>query len=336
MEARSQPSRRLRIGVAVAIGLALFGLYLLYVGMHPGAGAGDFGFPLRAARLLLRGRDPYVEMVPGVPGAAGAFLYPLPAALVAIPFAGLSDTVAGASFVAVSAGLLAYGLSAAGWWRLLALMSPAFLLAFSVANWPPLLMASAVLPGMGWLAAAKPNIGIVAFAYRPRWSSVIGGIAIVLVSFVVIPRWPIEWLSHVAKQEIPHASTFAWPLGVVGFAGLLRWRTPEGRALVAFTLIPVSAFPYDHLMLWLIPRTFREALLLTWTAWLTVPAILGFNADASRTTLLLIQGALTLGTVVPATIMVLRHPNVGPAPPWLERLVASWPGWARGSAGAAA
>jgi len=325
------PSRRRRLGAAIAIGVGIAALYLLYVAMHPGAGAGDFEFPLRAARLLLAGRDPYVDMVPGVPGAAGAFLYPLPTALVAVPFAGLSAARAGAVFLGVSSGLLVYGLTAAGWWRLLALMSPAFLLAFSVANWPPLMMASALLPGLGWLAVAKPNIGLVSFAYRPRWSAVIGGIAAALVCLVLVPRWPVEWLSHVGRQEIPHVPTFLWPAGIAGLAGLLRWRTPQGRALVAFTLIPVSAFPYDHLMLWLIPRTFREALLLTWTAWITAPAILAFNAEQSRTTLLLIQGAIALGTVVPATVLVLRHPNVGPAPRWIERVVAGWPAWARGA-----
>jgi hypothetical protein len=326
------PSRRRRLGVAIAIGAAISGLYLVYVAMHPGAGAGDFEFPLRAARLLLAGRDPYRDMVPGVPGAAGAFLYPLPTALVATPFAGFPPAYAGAAFLGVSSGLLAYGLTATGWWRLLALMSPAFLLAFSVANWPPVIMASALLPGLGWLAVAKPNIGLVSFAYRPRWSAVIGGAAAAVVCLVLVPRWPFEWLSHVGRQEIPHVPTLLWPLGIAGLAGLLRWRTPEGRALLAFTLVPVSAFPYDHLLLWLIPRTFREALLLTWTAWLTAPAILGFNAEQSRTTLLLIQGAISLGTVVPAAVLVLRHPNVGPAPRWIERVVAGWPAWAKGSA----
>jgi hypothetical protein len=325
------PSRSRRLSAAIAIGAAISALYLVYVAMHPGAGAGDFAFPLRAARLLLAGRDPYMEMVPGVVGAAGAFLYPLPTALVAVPFAGFSPAQAGAVFLGVSSGLLAYGLTAAGWWRLLALMSPSFLLAFSVANWPPLMMASALVPGLGWLAVAKPNIGLVSFAYKPRWSSVIGGIAAAMVCLVLVPRWPFEWLSHVGRQEIPHVPTFMWPIGVAGFAGLLRWRTPEGRALMAFTLIPVSAFPYDHLMLWLIPRSFREALLLTWTAWITTPAILGFNAAQSRTTLLLIQGAISLGTVLPATVLVLRHPNVGPAPRWIERMVAGLPAWARGS-----
>jgi hypothetical protein len=331
-----QPPSRLRAGVAVAIGAGLFGLYLLYAAMHPGNGAGDFGFPLRAARILIAGGDPYREMVPGVPGAAGAFLYPLPAALVAVPFAGLEPDFAAAAFVGLSGGMLAFALSRAGWWRLVALMSPAFLLAFSVANWPPLLMTAALVPGLGWLAAAKPNIGLVAFAYRPRWSSVIGGLVIVVVSLIAIPRWPSEWLAHVVRQEIAHSPTFAWPLGVVGLAGLLRWRTPEGRALVAFTLIPVSVFPYDHLMLWLIPGTFREILLLTWTAWLTAPALLLFNGAPSRATLLLIQGTIALGTVVPATVLVLRRPNVGRAPMWVERLVARWPRWARGSAEAPA
>src|SRR5262252_764415 len=111
------------------MGAGIAALYLVYVALHPGAGAGDFEFPLRAARLLLAGRDPYLDMVPGVPGAAGAFLYPLPTALVAAPFAGLPSAMAGACFIGLSSGLLAYGLSEAGWWRLLALMSPAYLLA---------------------------------------------------------------------------------------------------------------------------------------------------------------------------------------------------------------
>jgi hypothetical protein len=262
---------------------------------------------------------------------AGDFLYPLPAAVVAVPFAGFAPHYAGAAFVGVSSAFLAYALAARGWWRLLALMSPAFLLSFSVANWPPLLVASALMPGLSWLAIAKPNLGLVAFAYQPRWAAVIGAAAVAVASLVWLPSWPTSWLSHVSQQEISHPPTFLWPLGAIGFAGLLRWRTPEGRALAAFALVPVSVFPYDHLLLWLIPRTFREALLLTWTAWLTAPAILGFNAEQSRTTLLLIQAGITLGTVVPATFLVLRHPNTGPAPAWLERLVAGLPKWAKGS-----
>lgn len=297
----------------------------MYVALHPGAGAGDFGYPLRAAQHLLAGRDPYAEM------PAGEFLYPLPAALVAVPFAGFAPHYAGAAFVGVSSALLAYALAARGWWRLLALMSPAFLLSFSVANWPPLLVASALMPGLSWLAIAKPNLGLVAFAYQPRWAAVIGALAIAVVSLIWVPSWPASWLAHVSQQAISHTPTFGWPLGIIGFTGLLRWRTPEGRLLAAFALVPVSVFPYDHLLLWLIPRTFREALLLTWTAWLTAPAVLGFNAEQSRTALLLIQGAITLGTVVPAAFLVMRHPNVGPAPGWLERAVAGWPKWARGS-----
>jgi hypothetical protein len=326
------PSRRARAVVAITIGIAIAALYLLYAAMHPGVGAVDFGFPLRAAQHLLAGRDPYAEMVPGAPGAAGAFLYPVPAAVAAVPFAGLAPSLAAAAFVGLSSALLAYALTARGWWRLLTLASPAFLLSFSVANWPPLLAASALLPWLGWLAAAKPNLGLVAFAYQPRWATVIGVGGVVLISLIWVPNWPAGWLSHVAQQEIAHPPTFAWPLGAIGLAGLLRWRTPEGRLLAAFTLVPVSVFPYDHLMLWLIPRSFREALFLTWTAWLTAPAVLGFNAEQSRMTLLLIQGGITLGTVVPAAFLVLRHPNVGPAPARLERLVAGWPRWARGSA----
>jgi hypothetical protein len=33
---------------------------------------------------------------------------------------------------------------------------------------------------------------------------------------------------------------------------------------------------------------------------------------------------------LPATLMVVRRPNEGPVPAWLERWITDWPAWARG------
>jgi hypothetical protein len=44
----------------------------------------------------------------------------------------------------------------------------------------------------------------------------------------------------------------------------------------------------------------------------------------------------TLLLYVPLTLMVLKRPNAGPMPLWIERRVASWPAWLRGRPEAAA
>jgi hypothetical protein len=41
---------------------------------------------------------------------------------------------------------------------------------------------------------------------------------------------------------------------------------------------------------------------------------------------------LALAMYVPATIMVLRRPNEGDAPAWIERAIAGWPAWLKGRA----
>jgi hypothetical protein len=46
--------------------------------------------------------------------------------------------------------------------------------------------------------------------------------------------------------------------------------------------------------------------------------------------LLLEMKLLTLLLYLPATLLVLRRPNEGPVPTWLERRLKSWPAWLRG------
>jgi hypothetical protein len=44
--------------------------------------------------------------------------------------------------------------------------------------------------------------------------------------------------------------------------------------------------------------------------------------------------AVTLTMYLPATLMVLRRPNEGPIPLWLDRAMHRWPAWLRGRAAA--
>jgi hypothetical protein len=306
-------SRRAAAGAAVVVASLFFWWTFVRLHANPGTHALDFTYAWRAAGHLLAGRDPYSHMPAAPYTTGGLFLYPLTTAVVALPFARLPVALAGAAFFAVSVGLLVYGLLRSQPWRTLVLFSPAFVLAYYNVQWSPLIMAGAILPRLGWVVVAKPNIGIEAFAYRPRWSAIVAGAAFLLLSIMLDPAWPRGWLGHLGAQEAPHLPPAAWPLGVVGLVGLARWRTPEGRLLLAATLAPAMSLPYDHLLLWLVPRHWQEAAVLTFTAWVAYAAVLATAPHDLTTAPAFVQLLLVIGMYVPAAAFVLRYPNAAPA-----------------------
>lgn len=293
--------------------------------------AADFTFPWRAAGHLLAGRDPYQQM-PRVAtyAASGPFPYPLTSALLALPFARLSPPAAGGAFIGLSLGLLAFGLTRTTLWPLVAFLSAPAVLTLTTTQWSPLIMASILLPGFGWVGAAKPNLGLVAFVLRPRWSTIIGGVVLLAIAFVLVPRWPLEWLEHLRLATLTYRPVVVWPLGAVALLSALRWRTFEGRALLAMLLVPVAPFHYDHLLLWLIPRSWRESLVLSACSWASVIAVLATTPHDLTRDARLVQGLIVVGMYVPATIIVLRRPNEGAVSARVERIAARLPTSLRG------
>ena len=305
--------RNQRLAAAVLTGLVVAAV--AGVASHGAAGAGDFGYAWRAAQYLLAGKDPYAEMDPLASySRGGPFLYPLPAAVVAAPVAAFSPGVAALLFTGVSVAVFAYAMTSKGWWGLLALLSaPAFMTVMSV-NWAFLLAAAALLPGTGWLAATKPNLGLVALAYRRDRRALIGCLVFAAASLVLRPTWPFSWWTHLGKQPVAHIPMLLWPLGIIGLVGLARWRTPEGRALAAYTMVPISIIPTDHLILWLVPRTRSEMVLLTVSSWGLLPVILGFQPGARPIDPQTVRWLSTVCLVVPCSLMVWSRSNV-PAKP---------------------
>jgi hypothetical protein len=101
-----------------------------------------------------------------------------------------------------------------------------------------------------------------------------------------------------------------WPLGAVGLLGLLRWRTEQGRVLLAMTLVPLAPFHYDHLFLWLVPRNWRQSLALSACSWISVIAMLATTPHDLTRDPRLVQALIAAGMYLPAAIMVLLAPNV--------------------------
>jgi len=311
-----RPKPLARVLVALAIGLVAALLVNAYTHRTAYLQGGDFAFVWRGARVLAVGMDPYQTLRPDAEyGAGGPLVYPPVTVIAALPLTVTNPFTSSAVFFGLSAAVLAFALSGFGWWRLWTLASPPMVCATVAVNFPPLLAASALLPALGWLAVIKPNLGVIAFAYRPRWSTALAGIGLLALSFWVLPDWPAGWWHQMTAQHVSvHHPPILYAPGSVALLGLLRWRTPEGRALAAYGLVPTGLFPYDALMLWLCVRTRTELAVLTACAWVVAPAALGASASSSPAELAVCEGLLQLGMTVPAAIIVLRHPIIAGEP----------------------
>jgi hypothetical protein len=261
--------RRLAVAAAVGTAAGLLGYAFL---ARPGSG-GDYFFVWSAARELFAGRNPYhvIAVGPENPGN-DVFLYPLPALLVVAPFAWLPLAASGGAFLGMSSALLAYALLRDGYRRLPIFMGAPFLMAVSLGQWSPLVTAAALESNLGFAFAAKPNLGVPAWIYRPNVRAIVGGLALVAISLAILPTWPLDWYHNVSSRP-EKFSPIRTAVGPLLLLAALRWRRPESRLLLAMACVPQALFFYDQLILGLIPRTFRQslvfalatfALLLTW------------------------------------------------------------------------
>jgi hypothetical protein len=272
----TSPSDALPLGLclAIAFALAAWGAFIAWFALStaPEHLAKDFSWPWRAARALIDGQNPYKVIRPTgpYPFNAGLF-YPLPAAIIALPFAWFRPAVAGAAFVGLSSGLLAFGLARTpgGLAKLPLFVSAPFCMAALLAQWAPLMMVGAVIPALQFLGAAKPNVAIPCFVYRPTIRGVVMGIVFVAATLAVLPSWPFDW-----RQALQEAPRYRAPLtyfgGPVLLLAALRWKRAEARTLLAMAVMPQLTLFYDQLPLWLVPTTVWRSLVLSalsWIAW---------------------------------------------------------------------
>jgi hypothetical protein len=268
---RTAPDRRLRLAVALLIGV-IAGAYSCW-SLSRARVPSDFEFWWRAAGVLLDGGDPYlrVENTSGWPLPDRLF-YPMPALLVTIPVGRMPLPLAAGVMLGLASGVLAWAISRDGLGRLWLFATPSFVMALKVGQWSPMITVAALVPALGWLAAVKPTLGLGALFYRLDWRAFAGAALLAVASIAILPAWPREWLAnlhHVASHPPPIAT----PLGVVLILAAWRWRTPEGRLLLAMACVPQLLFFADQLPLYLVARTRTEMAALAlcgaiaWLAW---------------------------------------------------------------------
>jgi hypothetical protein len=322
---------QLRVSVSVIIGL--YAAYLAWPGVGV-VGASDFNQLWYAARALLAGGSPYTVVGPG-----RAFdwpfplFYPLPAVLVAVPFTALTPAGASMLFSATGAALFAWVLSRSAPYRLAAVLSFSFYYAAAISQWSPLLVTSVLMPSLGFLLVVKPTIGLALWLYKPHWKAVAGGVLLLVISIVVRPEWPMEWI-----QTFGAGTHIREPIATLGgplvLLALLRWRRPEARLLVALACVPHTTLLYEALPLFLVPASWAQSLLLValnWTAQIIVITLQPYSSLADRAKM---SATVSVALVyLPCLIMILRRPNEGEIPAWLSRGLAlarmALPSWSR-------
>jgi hypothetical protein len=308
----SEPSQPIQLRLAVAFAMAAWGAFIAYFALStaPEHLAKDFSWPWRAARALLDGENPYRVIRPTGPYPFNAaFFYPLPAGIAALPFALFRPSVAGAAFVSLSSGLLAFGLARtrAGLAKLPLFASAPFCMAALLAQWSPLMMAGAVIPSLQFLGVAKPNVALPCFAYRPTLRGVLLGAAFVVLSLMIIPTWPFDWRD--ALREAPrYRAPVTYFGGPILLLAALRWRRAEARTLLAMSFMPQLTLFYDQLPLWLVPTSVWRSLALSalsWVAWAQ------WYPSRAIPTHVAIARPWVFGLIyIPALILVLAPPEL--------------------------
>jgi hypothetical protein len=322
---RPAPSRALRAGLSI-VAAFLSGLRA-FLWVSGEAKSRDFDQVWFAARALLGGRNPYHEIGPGLQFDWPAPLYyPLTAAIAVSPLATIERSLAAILFAAIASGAFVWAATRRSVAPAVVITSASAALAAEAVQWSPLLGAAYGIPWLGVLLSAKPTIGFAIWFAKPTRIALLGALALLVVSLALLPSWPIDWLAALHHTSIatqggtPYLAPIGTMGGVLTSAVLLRWRRPEARLVLALACMPQTPLLYETVPLFLVPASIAEGGVLwlgSWVAALWVARAGPYSSDLARFTV----SAQAIGwcLYLPCALMILRRPNSGELPAWLER-----------------
>jgi hypothetical protein len=305
-----------RVAIAAVVGVAIAALTYRAYGLAPPM-ASDFDFVWIGLHALVHGQNPYKAVAEA--NVRGYLYYPMPALIVAAPLGLVSAAVARIIFAAVGMAALAYAASGRRGALFVGVFSASALVGALGGQWAPLLTAGVAVPWLSALWITKPSIGLALMIGYPRRECIIGGVVLLIVSFLVLPTWVGDWMASLGQPQ--YLPPILRPGGFLLLLALLKWRRPEGRMLAALTVIPHVTTLYETLPLFLIPANrFQGYILLALTfvaaaveAWVVPGGTLDQQVTGRWPVLLVL-------VYLPALVMLLRLPNAGEAPEWLREL----------------
>jgi hypothetical protein len=252
------------LALALSLTLVLAGRIGLYAWMPDRAS--DFDLLYQMAARLMAGEDPY-----GLP--TQTLPYPLPAVLLAVPFTIIPLGLARPVFDVLVGWAFAYALwKYRGPYAVLALGSGAYVFAVLSGQTTPLMVAASLIPALGFLLAVKPNTSAALWIARPSWIAIFGVLVFVALSLALLPSWPRDWWSALPPDTSALMPPILRPFGFVLLVAALRWRSPEGRLILAIPFIPQTTLPYELVSLALIPANRLEMWIYLAGTWIVVVA----------------------------------------------------------------
>ena len=303
----SGPDRRIYLAGALLFILAVrVALYLL--AQETTEFTTDFDLLYHSAVTLTDGTNPYRSTPTHL---KYPLFYPLPAVLVAVPFTALPITLARPAFDIAVGWFFAYALWRHAPYTLLAVLSGAYIFAMRAGQTTPLVVASSLIPVLGFLLTVKPNTGLACWIAHPSRAAVIGGLALFALTLVLLPSWPLDWWAAIQQRSQHIRSPMLRPFGWVLLLAALRWRTPGGRLLLASAIIPQNTLPHELLPLVLIPGNAVEMAVFVVGSWIAVAFTSVGQEHASSLPGLVTEvwPLLLLSVYLPALFMVLRRPE---------------------------
>jgi hypothetical protein len=319
------PSRRTRAWLAIAAAV-LSGMHALTFVLADSRGR-DFDQTWYAVHALFRGRNPYLEIGPGLAFNWGEhFYYPLTAAVAISPLAWLPHLVATPVFAALSAAAFVWASTRTSLAPAVVITSASAAMASETVQWSPLLAAAYGIPWLGVILSAKPTIGLAIFAARPSRMAVLGSLVLIAIALLFLPTWPLDWIHAVRNTSVLKSggTTYAPPIRTIGGAfalvAILRWRRPEARLLLALACVPQTPLLYETVPLFLVPATILEGGVLWLGSWLAALTIyVAAPSDFGSTRFPVSANAIGVFLYLPCAVMILRRPNRGNIPQRLER-----------------
>lgn len=321
----NNPTRRQRVILALCVA-AVSMAGVAWQAHVRGDGRTDFGLIWFGARAMLAGSNPYELVGPGLQfDWVYPLLYPGTALVTGIPFAWLSENAASVAFVGVSSLLFSYGITRTSWHLLPLFASEAFRQSVMAAQWSLILTAALFLPWLAALVSVKPQSGVAVLAATSRTglkAAAIGSLTLVLISLILIPSWPADWLALILEPTDHMRPRVLAPGGFLVLLLLTRWRRPEAWLIITLACLPQTLASYSLLILLTVASTFREAgaLVLISTAGGYADPYLVAGQPTADELYRLLANVEVATAFLPATLVVMRRPNEGEGPAWLAAL----------------
>jgi hypothetical protein len=237
--------------------------------------------------------------------------YPLTAYIFFIPFTWMPENIGVGIFMGLGCGVLSWLIfRSRQYWYILLFLSGPLLYNLLLAQFAPyavcLFFSGSFLP----IILFKPQLSLpIALTQRPNRVGLILTALFFLLSLIIYPSWPYDWLrsSHV-QNYVGFIPLLFLPLGPLILLALARYKDRRAWMLVMMALMPQRML-YDQLGVLLVADNRKQMIFLILCSWIALPAVWYFNGWGNLPYGW--QNWVLIGSYIPALIVLISPILIG-------------------------